>query len=166
MVPDLRGRSPACRPPRMASASWPSCRRCRSRPIGQAAWCSPPEASTGKLLVLREGTVEVVIDGERIAEVSEPGAVFGELALLLGRPHGADVRALGPTSFYVADGASYLRADPGAALYLATVLARRVAEVDRHLVAARSRLRSAPAGRVIDEMMDNIAEALRFGPPL
>ena len=123
-------------------------------------------SSTGKLLVLREGTVEVVIDGERIAEVSEPGAVFGELALLLGRPHGADVRALGPASFYVADGASYLRADPGAALYLATVLARRVAEVDRHLVAARSRLKSAPAGRVIDEMMDNIAEALRFGPPL
>ena len=87
-------------------------------------------ASTGKLLVLREGAVEVVIDGERIAEVSEPGAVFGELALLLGRPHGADVRALRPTTFHVADGASYLRADPGAALYLATVLARRVAEVD------------------------------------
>jgi CRP/FNR family cyclic AMP-dependent transcriptional regulator len=70
-------------------------------------------SSTGKLLVLREGAVEVVIDGERIAQVSEPGAVFGELALLLGRPHGADVRALRPTTFHVADAASYLRADPG-----------------------------------------------------
>jgi signal-transduction protein with cAMP-binding, CBS, and nucleotidyltransferase domain len=39
--------------------------------------------ATGELLVLRRGAVEVVKDGERIAKVSEPGAVFGELAILL-----------------------------------------------------------------------------------
>ena len=35
--------------------------------------------TTGKLLVMIEGVVEVVRDGTRIAEVAEPGAVFGEL---------------------------------------------------------------------------------------
>ena len=64
-------------------------------------------AATGKLLMLKEGAVEVVLDGVRVAEVSEPGAVFGEIALLLGRPHAADVRALRRSTFHVADGRSY-----------------------------------------------------------
>jgi CRP-like cAMP-binding protein len=123
-------------------------------------------ATTGKLLVLKEGAVEVVIEGVRIAEVSEPGAVFGELALLLGRPHSADVRALRPSTFYVADDPAYLRADPTAALYVAMVLAQRVTAVNRHLIAARSGLKAGPASRIVDEMMDNIALSLRYGPPL
>jgi CRP-like cAMP-binding protein len=61
--------------------------------------------TTGKLLVLIEGAVEVVRDGGRIAEIDEPGAVFGEVALLLDQPHTADVRTLVPSTFYVADGA-------------------------------------------------------------
>jgi hypothetical protein len=36
--------------------------------------------------------VEVIKDGERIAEVSAPGSVFGEQAVLLDQPHTADVR--------------------------------------------------------------------------
>jgi CRP-like cAMP-binding protein len=122
-------------------------------------------AATGKLLIMKEGAVEVVIEGTRVAEVREPGAVFGEIALLLGRPHGADVRALRRSTFHVADGPSYLRADPAAALYLAVVLAQRVAAVDRHLVAARQELRSGSRG-VVDEMIDNLAATLRYGPPL
>src|SRR5262245_33690712 len=47
---------------------------------------------TGRLLVLRSGSVEVVRDGAQIAKVSTPGAVFGELAVLLNKSHTADVR--------------------------------------------------------------------------
>ena len=39
--------------------------------------------TSGRLLVLKTGAVEVVKDEIQIAEVSEPGAVFGELSLLL-----------------------------------------------------------------------------------
>ena len=123
-------------------------------------------AATGKLLVLKEGAVEVVQGGVRLAEVSEPGAVFGELAVLLDRPHTADVRALRRSTFHVADGSSYLRADPTAALYVAVLLARRLTAVNRHLVEARSRLGEAQPAGVIAEMIDNIAETLRYGPPL
>ena len=38
---------------------------------------------TGQLFILRQGVVEVARDGLQIATVSEPGAVFGELALIL-----------------------------------------------------------------------------------
>jgi CRP-like cAMP-binding protein len=43
--------------------------------------------TSGRLLVLKTGAVEVTKDGLQIAEVSEPGAVFGELSMLLDQPH-------------------------------------------------------------------------------
>ena len=48
--------------------------------------------TSGRLLVLKTGAVEVMKDGMQLAEVSEPGAVFGELSMLLDQPHTADVR--------------------------------------------------------------------------
>ena len=45
-------------------------------------------SKTGELLFLRSGAVEVVKDGVQIASVSEPGSVFGELAVLLEGPYG------------------------------------------------------------------------------
>jgi CRP/FNR family cyclic AMP-dependent transcriptional regulator len=56
-------------------------------------------SKTGRLLILRSGSVEVVKDGAQIAKVSTPGAVFGELAVLLDQAHTADVRALERSDF-------------------------------------------------------------------
>src|SRR5262245_31280770 len=56
-------------------------------------------STTGRLLILKEGAVEVVKEGVEIARVTEPGAVFGELSVLLDQPHTADVRALEARSF-------------------------------------------------------------------
>jgi len=112
------------------------------------------------------GAVEVVRGGVQIAEVSAPGAVFGELAILLGQPHTADVRALQPSTFHVAHGQTFLQVNPTAALYVAVILAERLDLVNRYLVEARSRLRPAERGGMLDQMIDNIAQALRYGPPL
>ena len=71
--------------------------------------------TSGRLLVLKTGAVEVMKDGMQIAEVSEPGAVFGELSMLLDQPHTADVRALEVTEFHVADATSLLTDDPATA---------------------------------------------------
>jgi Cyclic nucleotide-binding domain len=51
-------------------------------------------STTGRLLILKEGAVAVVKEGIEIARVTEPGAVFGELSVLLDQPHSADVRAI------------------------------------------------------------------------
>ncbi len=59
-------------------------------------------STDGKLLFLRSGAVEVVKDGVRIANVSAPGAVFGEQSILLDQPHTADVTTLEQSEFYVA----------------------------------------------------------------
>ena len=57
------------------------------------------------MLFLKEGAVAVVRQGTQIAIVDEPGAVFGEISALRDRPHTADVRALKPSQFYIADAA-------------------------------------------------------------
>lgn len=98
-------------------------------------------STTGRLLFLIQGAVEVLKEDWHIARVSEPGAVFGDMAALRGQPHAADVVALRPSSFYVVpDAASFLRTEPLIALYVAAVQSGRLDAGNRHLIAARSRI--------------------------
>lgn len=124
-------------------------------------------STTGRVLILREGAVEVLRDGIRIVEVSDPGAVFGELALLLKRPHTADVRAVRRSVFRIAEGETFFRDDPLAALYVATVLAHRLDRANDRLLEVQRTLEQEqhPPG-AIAKMIGTIGESLRFGPPL
>ena len=63
---------------------------------------------TDQLLFLKKGSVVVIKDGAEIARVTQPRAVFGELAVLLNQPHSADVRALETSQFHV----KFLRRTP------------------------------------------------------
>ena len=74
-------------------------------------------ATTGKLLLLRQGVVEVVRDGTQIARISEPGSIFGELAILLDKAHTADVRAVERSEFMLPTQRLCLLAIPGHALH-------------------------------------------------
>ena len=76
-------------------------------------------SKTGRLLFLRNGAVEIIKDGLQIANVSEPGSVFGDQAVLLDQPHTADVRTLEQSEFYVADAQAMFAGDPTVALYVA-----------------------------------------------
>ena len=91
-------------------------------------------STTGQLQVLKEGAVAVVKEGVEIARVTEPGAVFGELSVLLDQSHTADVRAVTASQFHVADAATLLTSDPTALLYVATVLAQRLDSANRSLL--------------------------------
>ena len=53
--------------------------------------------------------------------MAEPGAVFGELSVLLDQPHTADVVALETSQFHVADATTLLTQNPIAVLYVATM---------------------------------------------
>lgn len=120
-------------------------------------------SKTGRLLFLINGAVEVVKDGEKIADVSTPGAVFGELAILLDQPHGADVRTLEQSEFYVADASAMLAGDPSVALYIAAILARRLDTANRTLVEIKHQLQAGASPSVIGETVEKIEEVLGFG---
>jgi hypothetical protein len=80
--------------------------------------------ATDRLCVLATGEVEVLRGETRVAVVSEPGAMFGEMSVLLARPHTATVRALSPASVYVIDDAGgYLKSNPEIALAIGRMLA-------------------------------------------
>jgi len=116
----------------------------------------PAASTTGRLLILRQGAVTVGKDGVEIARVTEPGAVFGELSVLLDQPHAAEVRALEASQFYVADGATLLRVDPIAVLYVATVLARRLDGANQALIELKRQVQSDEPHRMIGKTVEKM----------
>lgn len=104
-------------------------------------------SKTGRLLILRKGAVVIVKEDVEIAKVAEPGAVFGELSVLLDQPHTADVRALETSEFLVADAATLLAQDPIAALYVATVLARRLDGANQVFIQLKNQLEAGPVAQ-------------------
>jgi CRP/FNR family transcriptional regulator, cyclic AMP receptor protein len=120
-------------------------------------------SSTGRLLLLEQGLVQVVRDGVQLADLGEPGTMFGELALLLGRPHTCDVVALECSTFRVADAAGLLRDDPAVALHLAAVLARRLDLANHALVEVRRQLEAGQPRSAIGRALDRLGNLVRYG---
>ena len=83
--------------------------------------------TTGHLYVLIEGRLEVIKGDTVVANVTEPGAVVGEMSVLLERPHTATVRAAADSTIYeFGDAAAFLRDQPAVALLIARLLAQRL----------------------------------------
>ncbi|MDB5631989.1 MAG: 3,5-cyclic-nucleotide phosphodiesterase [Tardiphaga sp.] len=83
--------------------------------------------TTGHLYVLIEGRLEVVKGDTVVASINEPGAVLGEMSVLLDQPHTATVRAASDSTIYeFSDAASFLREQPAVALLIARLLAQRL----------------------------------------
>ena len=120
-------------------------------------------STTGRLLILSKGAVAVFKEGVEIATVTEPGAVFGELSVLLDQPHTADVRALETSQFYVADAAALLRVDPIALIYVATVLARRLDDANRALIELKRQVQAGQPRSVIETTAEKMEGLLGAG---
>ena len=82
---------------------------------------------TGHLFVLIRGRLEVIKGDVVVAVVTEPGAMLGEMSVLLDQPHTATVRAAADSVVYeFDDAASFLRDQPAVALLIARLLAQRL----------------------------------------
>jgi len=117
-------------------------------------------STTGQLFILRNGAVEVIRDGLQIATVSEPGAVFGELSVILDKPHTADVHALKRSEFHVAQASSLLTDNVAALLYVSAVLARRLDAANEVIVEIKGELESGKRPGAISKALDKLAELL------
>ena len=107
---------------------------------------------------LESGEMEVRKGDVVIAEVYEPGAVFGDMAFLLKTEPTATVRALTPSTFrHVADPAAFFREHPAAALHMAEILARRLDSLNRYLVDIKNQFKDrADHLGIIDEVLDTL----------
>ena len=113
-------------------------------------------SKTGHLLILKKGTVAIEKEGREIAKVSEPGAVFGELSLLLDRPHTADVRVLETSQFHVANAAALVDQNPIAVLYIAKMLAHRLDDANHALLQLKSQLQAGEPHSVVAKTVNKI----------
>ncbi|MBL8531174.1 MAG: cyclic nucleotide-binding domain-containing protein [Hyphomonadaceae bacterium] len=125
-------------------------------------------AATGRLYVLRAGTVEIVKRGVQINTVSDCGAIFGEMSALLDAPHMATVRAVTACEAYrIEGGEAFLQANPELSFELARLLAHRLNGVTSYLVDLKQQFedRSDHLG-MVDDILESLAheQKRRFTP--
>lgn len=102
---------------------------------------------TGHLYILIEGRLEVIKGDTVVASIAEPGAVLGEMSVLLDQPHTATVRAASDSVIYeIGDAASFLCQQPGVALLICRMLAQRLNAANSHLADIKRQSRRAQAG--------------------
>lgn len=87
------------------------------------------------IFVLAGGELEVQRRGRAVVRIAEPGAIVGELGLLLDQPASADVVAVGgpATVHRIDDGEELFVRYPEFMRFLATMLARRLYQVSTYL---------------------------------
>jgi CRP-like cAMP-binding protein len=117
---------------------------------------------TAALYFLIEGAVEVLKDDVRVATASQPGLVFGEMAVLLGGAHTASVRATKPCAFYIVESPrEFLKASPALCLHVSELLARRLDALNKYLVDVKQQFE----GHDHLGMVDDVLEALLHRQP-
>jgi CRP-like cAMP-binding protein len=90
--------------------------------------------TTGHLYVLIDGRLEVLKGETVVASIGEPGAIVGEMSVLLDKPHTATVRAASDSTLYeFEDAGAFLRDQPAVALLIARLLAQRLNVANTYL---------------------------------
>jgi CRP-like cAMP-binding protein len=115
-------------------------------------------SATGVLYILVRGSVEVLKGDFQVTTVSEPGAVFGEVSVLLGKPHMATVRTLMPSVFHVIDDPrAFFASHPNIAFAVATLLAKRLHSVTSYLVDLKRQFEgSGDHLGMVDEVLESL----------
>jgi CRP/FNR family transcriptional regulator, cyclic AMP receptor protein len=114
---------------------------------------------SGLLYILISGSVEVIKGESPITVIREPGAVFGELSILLDQPHAASVEALEETMcFMTRGGREFLEQHPKIMLSVAELLAVRLKGMIGYLADLKAQYedRSDHLG-MVDELLMNLA---------
>lgn len=113
--------------------------------------------TTGLLYVLIRGKVEVVKEDVTVAATAEPGAIFGDLAALLGVPHTAAVRAVAASSFYVVENPrALLEQNSLVCFQLCELLARRLDSVNKYLVDVKHQFAGHDHIGLVDDVLDTL----------
>ena len=115
-------------------------------------------APAGRMLVLQAGEVVIEHDGVPFARIDNPGAVFGEMSVVLGRPATATVRAAQDTVLHVVeDPLRFLADQPGAALAVLETTATRLDGLTKYLVDVKRQFADAGGHLgMVDAVLDQL----------
>lgn len=126
-------------------------------------------AAPGRMLVLESGTVTVERDGVRVARIDSPGAVLGEMSVVLDKPATATLRAESDVAVRVVDDPlSFLVEQPGAALAVLRTTATRLDGMTQYLADVKTQLAGEDGhlgmvGQILDTLLHHQPAATRTG---
>jgi len=113
---------------------------------------------SGELWVLVSGALTVRKGDELVNTITRPGAIVGEISVLLGSSHGATVEAAEPSRLRVArDGRSFLGEDPDLLREVAVGLAERLNFVTTYLADLKHQYGDAPGLSMVSDVLTRLA---------
>lgn len=132
----------------------------------------PEGPNTDRMYILAVGEVEVLRGDTQVASVAMPGAIFGEIAALLGGPHTATVKAVGEvTAFRIENARDLLMNSREISFHVSSILARRLTDATAYLADLKRQFadRADHLG-MVDEVLDTLVQrqrpAVNAGPSL
>jgi len=123
----------------------------------------PEGPATDRMFILVSGAIEVLRGEIQVAQVDQPGAIFGEMSALLSGAHTATVRAMAPVVAYRIDNAaSLLRSQNEITFHVAKILAQRLMDATTYLADFKRQF----SGRsdhfaLVDEVLDTLVQRQR-----
>ena len=128
----------------MPQAILKACDPARKTKVAKGTILLQEGTTTGSLYVLASGTVAVLRGPIEVAQVFEPGAVFGETSVLLGLPHTATVRAKTDCEIFAfEDAANFVRGNPEITYEIAVLLAGRLQKANDFITDLNESARNA-----------------------
>ena len=122
-----------------------------------------------RLFFLVSGTVSILKGEEEVARVSDVGAIFGEMSMLLDIPSSATVLALTDLEVLCAeDGETFLSQNPRVPLFMARMLAQRLFNSTAYIADIKSQFADrsdhfALMDKILDELMHQQQKERRAG---
>lgn len=116
----------------------------------------------GGIWVLASGSLDVTKNGMTVNTVTEPGALIGEISVLLEGAYSATVTASAPSALrYAADGRAFLSANPEIMQLVATGLASRLEFVTTYLADLKHQYGDAPGLSMVPEVLRKLSQRQR-----
>jgi CRP-like cAMP-binding protein len=114
---------------------------------------------SGPVWVLVSGDLSVRKGGTEVNSITRPGAVIGEMSVLLGLGHGASVVAATPARLRVAeDGVGFLAGDPAIMRLVAVGLAERLNFVSTYLADLKDQYGDAPGLSMVADVLSTLSQ--------
>ena len=115
--------------------------------------------STGSIWVLVAGSLQVLKGDVPVNVITRPGAVVGEMSVLLGTRSGASVVAMETSRLrHAADGKALLLDDPEVTRLLAVGLAERLNFVTSYLADLKEQYGDAPGLSMVPDLLTRLTE--------
>ena len=122
-----------------------------------------------QMYVLRSGAVVIKRDNVAVARIDSPGAILGEMSIVLGKPATATVVAESDVTVHVVDDPeTFLVERPGAALAILRTTAARLDGLTQYLVDVKQQYAGMDGhmgmvDQILDTLVHHQASAARTG---